>query len=60
MKVMDRKATSIKQVMRTVFSRNGVPKMIVTECARILRESMFMDKMYWVHSMQDITVPFTI
>lgn len=25
-KIVDRKATSIKQILRTIFSRNGVPK----------------------------------
>ena len=32
-KVKDRKADTVKQVLRTIFSRNGVPKTIVTDNA---------------------------
>ena len=32
-KATDRKATTLKQVLRTVFPRNGVPKMIATDNA---------------------------
>ena len=32
--VMDRKSTIVKQVLRIVFSRNGIPKTIITENTR--------------------------
>ena len=32
-KVRDRKATTLRQILRTIFARNGVPKTIVTDNA---------------------------
>ena len=32
-KVRDRKATTVRQILRTIFARNGVPKTIVTDNA---------------------------
>ena len=30
-KIRDRKATTVRQILRTIFARNGVPKTIVTD-----------------------------
>ena len=32
-KVRDRKATTVRQILRTILARNGVPKIIVTDDA---------------------------
>ena len=35
-KVANRKAATIKQILRTIFSRNGVPKTLVSDCDKNL------------------------